>query len=106
MLLTGIFVASCSSAKAVADDAPRENLIIYYDPAVGNAALLESAKNYGSEVIYIYIRISTASLSPFQPVALSRPPKNITAASVASSQSPKTASSRSIEVIDNLHAEG
>lgn len=58
MLLTGIFVASCSSAKAVADDAPRENLIIYYDPAVGNAALLESAKNYGSEVIYIYKNIN------------------------------------------------
>lgn len=53
-LLLIVAISSCSSVKTVADDAPCENLIIYYDPAVGNAALLEAATDYGSEVIYIY----------------------------------------------------
>ena len=57
-------VSSCMSFRNLADDVPRENLIIYYDSAVGNAALLEAAKDYGSEVIYIYKNINGLGGSP------------------------------------------
>lgn len=58
-----VAISSCSSAKTVADDAPCENLIIFYDPAAGNAALLEIAKSYGSEVIYIYQNINAIAVT-------------------------------------------
>lgn len=58
-----VAISSCSSAKTVADDAPCENLIIYYDPAVGDIALLEAAKDYGSEVIYIYKNINAIAVT-------------------------------------------
>lgn len=65
LLLPLLFVAvsSCWSAGTVADDKPRENLIIFYDPADGNAALLEIAKSYGSEVIYIYQNINAIAVT-------------------------------------------
>jgi lipoprotein len=56
-------VSSCTSVRNVANDMPCENLIIFYDPAAGNAALLEIAKSYGSEVIYIYQNINAIAVT-------------------------------------------
>lgn len=42
---------------------PCENIIIFYDPAAGNAALLDAAKTYGSEVIYIYKNINAIAVT-------------------------------------------
>lgn len=66
-LLLPVFLAavsSCMSFRNLADDMPRENIIIFYDPAAGNAALLDAAKTYGSEVIYIYKNINGLGGSP------------------------------------------
>lgn len=56
-------VSSCTSVRNVANDMPCENIIIFYDPAAGNAALLEIAKSYGSEVIYIYQNINAIAVT-------------------------------------------
>lgn len=49
-----------SSEQVAKDDSTHENenLIIYYDPEKGNEELLEAAKNYGSELIYVYRNIN------------------------------------------------
>lgn len=56
-------VSSCTSVRNVANDMPCENIIIFYDPAAGNAALLDAAKTYGSEVIYIYKNINAIAVT-------------------------------------------
>lgn len=51
-------LASCSTAKTAQQNVTHENLIIYYDPEVGNEPLLRAAKQYGSEILYIYHNIN------------------------------------------------
>lgn len=54
ILLATSLLASCSVAKTAPHNVAHEKLIIYYDPEVGNEALLRAAKQYGSEILYIY----------------------------------------------------
>lgn len=61
LLLAAVY--SCTSVRNVANDMPCENIIIFYDPAAGNAALLDAAKTYGSEVIYIYKNINAIAVT-------------------------------------------
>lgn len=49
-----VLLPSCRSAKPLQNRTPNENLIIFYEPEVGNKALLDAAKKYGSEILYIY----------------------------------------------------
>lgn len=58
ILLAASLLASCSAAKTAPHNVAHENLIIYYDPEVGNEALLSAAKQYGSEILYIYNNIN------------------------------------------------
>lgn len=58
LLLAASLLASCSTATTAPHNVAHENLIIYYDPEVGNEALLKAAKQYGSEILYIYENIT------------------------------------------------
>ena len=58
ILLAASLLASCSTAKTAPHNVAHENLIIYYDPEVGNEPLLRAAKQYGSEILYIYHNIN------------------------------------------------
>lgn len=58
LLLAASLLASCSTAKTAPHNVAHENLIIYYEPEVGNEALLRAAKQYGSEILYIYNNIN------------------------------------------------
>lgn len=58
ILLAASLLASCSVAKTAPHNVAHENLIIYYDPEVGNEALLRASKQYGSEILYIYNNIN------------------------------------------------
>ena len=48
-----VLLPSCRSAKPLQNRTPNENLIIFYEPEVGNKALLDCAKKYGYEILYI-----------------------------------------------------
>lgn len=54
ILALAIILPACRTTKVAQDETPGENLIIYYDPEAGNEALLDAAKKYGSEVLYVY----------------------------------------------------
>lgn len=58
ILLAASLLASCSAAKTAPHNVAHENLIIYYDPEVGNEALLRASLQYGSEILYIYNHIN------------------------------------------------
>lgn len=49
---------SCTATKSLPDSSTTGNLIIYYEPGAGNEELLDAAKKYGSEVLYIYKNIN------------------------------------------------
>lgn len=49
-----IILPSCRTTKLGQVETPGEHLIIYYNPETGNGALLDAAKKYGSEVLYVY----------------------------------------------------
>lgn len=66
-------VSLCTSVRNVANDMPCENIIIFYDPAAGNAALLDAAKTYGSEVIYIYKNINAIAVTVTVPAGRTLP---------------------------------
>lgn len=54
ILAFAIILPSCRTTKVVQVETPGENLIIYYDPKAGNETLLNAAKIYGSDVLYVY----------------------------------------------------
>lgn len=54
VLALAIILPSCRTTKLGQVETPGENLIIYYNPETGNGALLDAAKKYGSEVLYVY----------------------------------------------------
>lgn len=54
ILVLAIILPACRTTKVGQIETHGENLIIYYAPEVGNEALLEAAKKYGSEVLYVY----------------------------------------------------
>lgn len=56
-------MTSCSATITVQNSVSHENLIIYYDPEVGNGNLLRAAKKYGSEVLYMYENINGIALT-------------------------------------------
>lgn len=58
LLLAVSLLASCSTAKTAQQNVAHENLIIYYESEVGNEALLKAAKQYGSEILYVYRNIN------------------------------------------------
>ncbi len=58
VLLVISVMSSCSTARTEKQPATNENLIIYYDPEIGNNELLKTAKEYGSEVLYVYKNIN------------------------------------------------
>lgn len=58
LLATVSITPSCKSAQMTVDRGGNENLIIYYEPESGNERLLEAAKKYGSEVLYVYRNIN------------------------------------------------
>ncbi len=57
LLAVSAFI-SCSSTKLVQNNNEHENLIIYYDTQGGNGELIEAAKKYGSDVLYVYKNIN------------------------------------------------
>lgn len=57
IILLVAFFTACTANRAV-QDPTHENLIIYYDSAVGNEELLKAVRQYGSSIIYIYQNIN------------------------------------------------
>lgn len=51
-------MSGCSTTKSTQKILGHENLIIYYDPQGGNGELIEAAKKYGSDVLYVYKNIN------------------------------------------------
>lgn len=56
-------MSSCSATKNTQTDTEHENLIIYYDPAIGKDALLKAVKKYGSEILYVYQNINGIAIT-------------------------------------------
>lgn len=54
ILALAIILPACRTTKVAQVETSGEKLIIYYDPEAGNEALLDAAKKFGSEVLYIY----------------------------------------------------
>lgn len=58
LLLAVPILASCRELKVTQENGAGENLIIYYAPEEGNEGLLKAAKEFGSEILYIYKNIN------------------------------------------------
>lgn len=62
-----LLLAACFSSRQAMDAGATGNLIIFYDSAIGKEKLLETVKEYGSEVLYEY--------KNFNSIAVTVPPK-------------------------------
>lgn len=58
LLIIVSIMSGCNATKAAHDIAPIKNLIIYYEPETGNEELLKAAKQYGSDILYVYKNIN------------------------------------------------
>lgn len=52
--LFAVWLASCRAANQLAAEGESAVVIIFYDPAVGNKALLKAVRAYGSPIVYQY----------------------------------------------------
>jgi len=58
-----MLVLSCSTTKKVQNSLSSKNLIIYYDPNIGNDNLLKATEEYGAKILYIYKNFSSIAIS-------------------------------------------
>lgn len=50
----GIMLSGCAASKPAGEGEERTCLIIFYDPAVGKAPLMEATREMGAELVYDY----------------------------------------------------
>lgn len=63
LFATFIIMSACHTVKVSNENSVNNDLIIYYNPEVGNKDLLKAAKKYGSGIIYIYKNINGIAVS-------------------------------------------
>lgn len=67
IVLAGILhlpaLTACSTYRHLHGKEAVHNLIVFYDPTIGNEQLLKATKEYGSEVIYEYKNFNSIAVT-------------------------------------------